>query len=66
MRHGMQKMQQTKLKLERGRCILKQILIIAGVAVMVVVSFGMYCCMRMASQQDQMLERMRRRKNTDN
>lgn len=33
---------------------------------MAVVSFGMYCCMRMASQQDQMLERMRRRKNTDN
>lgn len=30
---------------------------------MVVVSFGMYCCMRMASQQDQMLERMRRKKD---
>ena len=44
---------------------MKQILIIAGVAVMVVVSFGMYCCMRMASQEDQMSERMRRRKNAD-
>lgn len=44
---------------------MKQILIIAGVAVMVVVSFEMYCCMRVASQKDQMLEQMRRRKNTD-
>lgn len=45
---------------------MKQILIIAGAAVMVVVYFGMYCCMRVASREDQMLERMRRRKNTDN
>lgn len=44
---------------------MKQILIIAGVAVMAVFSFGIYCCMRVASQEDQMLERMRRRKNTD-
>lgn len=32
---------------------------------MAVVSFGIYRCMRVASREDQMLGRMRRRKDTD-
>ena len=45
----------------KGECILKQILIIAGVAV----NFVMYCCLRVASQEDQMLERMSKRREQE-
>lgn len=41
---------------------MKQILIIAGAAIIVTVNFVMYCCLRVASQEDQMLERLNRRR----
>ena len=49
----------------KGECILKQILIIAGVAVISAVNFVMYCCLRVASQEDQMLERMSKRREQE-
>ena len=54
----------TKKKM-KGECILKQILIIAGVAVIAAVNFVMYCCLRVASQEDQMLERMSKRREQE-
>jgi hypothetical protein len=41
---------------------LKQVLIIAGAAIVVAVNFVMYCCLRVSSQEDQMLERLNRRR----
>ena len=49
----------------KGECILKQILIIAGVAVIAAVNLVMYCCLRVASQEDQMLERMSKRREQE-
>lgn len=40
---------------------MKQVLIIAVVAV----NFVMYCCLRVASQEDQMLEKLSRRKESE-
>jgi hypothetical protein len=50
----------------KGECILKQVLIIAGAAIIVAVNFVMYCCLRVASQEDQMLERLNRRRESEN
>lgn len=44
---------------------MKQILIIAGVAVIAAVNFVMHCCLRVASQEDQMLERMSKRREQE-
>lgn len=41
---------------------MKQVLIIAGAAIIVAVNFVMYCCLRVSSQEDQMLERLNRRR----
>lgn len=50
----------------KGECILKQVLIIAIVAIIAAVNFVMYCCLRVASQEDQMLERLNRRRESEN
>jgi len=50
----------------KGECILKQVLIIAVVAIIAAVNFMMYCCLRVASQEDQMLEKLSRRRESEN
>lgn len=45
---------------------MKQILIIAGAAIVATVNFVMYCCLRVASQEDQMLEKLSRRRESEN
>ena len=45
---------------------MKQVLIIAGAAIIVAVNFMMYCCLRVASQEDQMLEKLSRRRESEN
>ena len=50
----------------KGECILKQVLIIAVVAIIAAVNFMMYCCLRVASQEDQMLEKLSRRRELEN
>lgn len=42
---------------------MKQVLIIAVVAIIAAVNFVMYCCLRVASQEDQMLEKQKLNKN---
>ena len=49
----------------KGECIMKQVLIIAVVAIIAAVNFVMYCCLRVASQEDQMLEKLSRRKESE-
>ena len=49
----------------KGECIMKQVLIIAVVAIIAAVNFAMYCCLRVASQEDQMLEKLSRRKESE-
>ena len=44
---------------------MKQVLIIAVVAIIASVNFVMYCCLRAASQEDQMLETLSRRKESE-
>ena len=46
----------------KGECIMKQVLIIAVVAIIAAVNFVMYCCLRVASQEDQMLEKLSRKR----
>ena len=50
---------------KKGEYILKQVLIIAVVAIIAAVNFMMYCCLRVASQEDQMLEKLSRRKESE-
>lgn len=50
----------------KGECILKQVLIIAVAAIIAAVNFMMYCCLRVASQEDQMLEKLSRRRESEN
>ena len=45
---------------------MKQVLIIAVVAIIAAVNFMMYCCLRVASQEDQMLEELSRRRESEN
>lgn len=45
---------------------MKQVLIIAVVAIIAAVNFMMYCCLRVASQEDQMLEKLSRRRESEN
>ena len=49
----------------KGEWIMKQVLIIAVVAIIAAVNFVMYCCLRVASQEDQMLEKLSRRKESE-
>lgn len=49
----------------KGECIMKLVLIIAVVAIIAAVNFVMYCCLRVASQEDQMLEKLSRRKESE-
>ena len=44
---------------------MKQVLIIAVVAIIAAVNFVMDCCLRVASQEDQMLEKLSRRKESE-
>ena len=44
---------------------MKQVLIIAVVAIIAAVNFVMYCCLRVAPQEDQMLERMSKRREQE-
>ena len=44
---------------------MKQILIVAGVFIIAVVNFVMYCCLRVAAQEVQMLERLRKRREQE-
>lgn len=44
---------------------MKPVLIIAVVAIIAAVNFVMYCCLRVASQEDQMLEKLSRRKESE-
>ena len=50
---------------KKGEYILKQVLIIAAAAIIAAVNFVMYCCLRVASQEDQMLEKLSRRKESE-
>ena len=50
----------------KGESIMKQVLIIAVVAIIAAVNFMMYCCLRVASQEDQMLEKLSRRRESEN
>ena len=50
----------------KGESIMKQVLIIAVVAIIAAVNFVMYCCLRVASQEDQMLEKLSRRRESEN
>lgn len=38
---------------------MRQILIIGGTAIIVLINFMLYCCLRVASEEDQMLEKLR-------
>lgn len=49
----------------KEECIMKQVLIIAVVVIIAAVNFVMYCCLRVASQEDQMLEKLSRRKESE-
>lgn len=51
---------------KKGEYILKQVLIIAAAAIIAAVNFMLYCCLRVASQEDQMLEKLSRRKESEN
>ena len=51
---------------KKGEYILKQVLIIAAAAIIAAVNFIVYCCLRVASQEDQMLEKLSRRKESEN
>ena len=42
---------------------MKQVLIIAAAAIIAAVNFMLYCCLRVASQEDQMLEKQKLNKN---
>lgn len=44
---------------------MKQVLIIAVAVIIAAVDFVMYCCLRVASQEDQMLEKLSRRKELE-
>lgn len=44
---------------------MKQIFMIAGAFVITAVNFVMYCCLRVASQEDQMLERLREKREQE-
>lgn len=44
---------------------MKQVLIIAVAVIIVAVDFVMYCCLRVASQEDQMLEKLSRRSESE-
>ena len=50
---------------KKGEYILKQVLIIAAAAIIAAVNFIVYCCLRVASQEDQMLEKLSRRKESE-
>ena len=50
---------------KKGEYILKQVLIIAAAAIIAAVNFVMYCCLRVATQEDQMLEKLSRRKESE-
>ena len=50
----------------KGESIVKQVFIIAVVAIIAAVNFMMYCCLRVASQEDQMLEKLSRRRESEN
>ena len=44
---------------KKGEYILKQVLIIAAAAIIAAVNFMVYCCLRVASQEDQKLEKQK-------
>ena len=50
----------------KGDCIRKPVLIIAVVAIIAAVNFVMYCCLRVASQEDQMLDKLSMRRESEN
>lgn len=41
---------------------MKQIFVVAGAVIVVALNFTMYCCLRVASKEDQILEKFRREK----
>lgn len=53
------------LRKMKGEYIMKQVLIIAVAVIIVAVDFVMYCCLRVASQEDQMLEKLSRRSESE-
>lgn len=44
---------------------MKQIVMIAGAFVITAVNFVMYCCLRVASREDQMLEKLREKRERE-
>ena len=50
---------------KKGVCVLKQIFVIANVTIVIALNFAMYCCLRVASKEDQMMEKFRREKEGD-
>lgn len=53
------------LRKMKGEYIMKQVLIIVVAAIIAAVNFVMYCCLRVASQEDQMLEKLSRRSESE-
>ena len=53
------------LRKMKGEYIMKQVLIIAVAVIIAAVDFVMYCCLRVASQEDRILEKLSRRSESE-